>query len=559
MSDIKYDGSSTIPTDAGTYAVTADFVPTDTTNFNNLSDVSAGDFVIEKADTVTDVICPASEQYTSFAIEPCTVSVTGPGLNLSPDPTYSDNVNVGTATAEYDYAGDTNYEPSDDSETFEITKVALTAAITASDKPYDTTTDASATCALTGVLDDDIVTCTANNAAFDDENVGVDKTVTADIALAGADKDNYTVNPTDTDEATITPVDADCTVAGVTVEYDGLEHGATGSCAGIGGEDAGTLDLGAKYTNVPGGTAHWIFTGNGNYNNAEADVEIVINKAPSTVTVECAAGPFTYTGLAQTPCTATASGIAMSDIDLTGSIVYSENVNAGTATAEASWEGDTNHEGDSGSDTFEIGKATLTVTASSASVLQGALLPAITPSYDGFVNGETVSVLDTAPTCAATVVDTSVPGESPTECSGGLDNNYDFDYVDGTLEVYSLASVFNGLFKPLSTTVKNFQKNSTIPVKFALTGDSGNFFGGEATLFVRDDTIPGDWVAAASSGGSFCTGAFKHGEPCRKRRRGRHRARFWPPTCREQLQWSGDPDRERDPKNNQRRRLGRRR
>ena len=35
-----------LPTNAGTYAVTADFTPTDTTNYNSLSGASAGSFVI---------------------------------------------------------------------------------------------------------------------------------------------------------------------------------------------------------------------------------------------------------------------------------------------------------------------------------------------------------------------------------------------------------------------------------------------------------------------------------------------------------------------------------
>jgi hypothetical protein len=30
---VKYNGSATVPTNAATYAVTADFVPTDTTNY----------------------------------------------------------------------------------------------------------------------------------------------------------------------------------------------------------------------------------------------------------------------------------------------------------------------------------------------------------------------------------------------------------------------------------------------------------------------------------------------------------------------------------------------
>jgi hypothetical protein len=55
ISGLEYDGSATVPTDAGTYAVTADFVPTDTDNYNSLSDAAAGDFIIQKADPVLTV------------------------------------------------------------------------------------------------------------------------------------------------------------------------------------------------------------------------------------------------------------------------------------------------------------------------------------------------------------------------------------------------------------------------------------------------------------------------------------------------------------------------
>jgi VCBS repeat-containing protein len=54
VSNVKYGGSSTAPTNAGTYAVTADFVPTDTANYTTLTGASAGNFVINpRAITVT--------------------------------------------------------------------------------------------------------------------------------------------------------------------------------------------------------------------------------------------------------------------------------------------------------------------------------------------------------------------------------------------------------------------------------------------------------------------------------------------------------------------------
>lgn len=45
-------GGATLQTNAGTYAVTADFTPTDTTNYNSLIGAPAGNFVINKADPV---------------------------------------------------------------------------------------------------------------------------------------------------------------------------------------------------------------------------------------------------------------------------------------------------------------------------------------------------------------------------------------------------------------------------------------------------------------------------------------------------------------------------
>jgi hypothetical protein len=46
VSNIQYNGSSTIPSDIGVYTVTADFVPADTTNYSSLTGASAGNFAI---------------------------------------------------------------------------------------------------------------------------------------------------------------------------------------------------------------------------------------------------------------------------------------------------------------------------------------------------------------------------------------------------------------------------------------------------------------------------------------------------------------------------------
>jgi hypothetical protein len=48
VSNVLYSGSSTVPSAPGTYAITANFTPTDTTDYNSLTSASAGNFVISQ-------------------------------------------------------------------------------------------------------------------------------------------------------------------------------------------------------------------------------------------------------------------------------------------------------------------------------------------------------------------------------------------------------------------------------------------------------------------------------------------------------------------------------
>jgi hypothetical protein len=87
------------------------------------------------------------------------------------------------------------------------------------------------------------------------------------------------------------------------------------------------------------------------------------------------------------------------------------------------------------SGTMTVNKALLTVTASSASVSFGGDIPAITPMYGGFVNGDNQFDLSAQPTCTTTATDTSPPGTYPTTCSGAASANYNFNYVQGTVSI----------------------------------------------------------------------------------------------------------------------------
>ena len=92
-----------------------------------------------------------------------------------------------------------------------------------------------------------------------------------------------------------------------------------------------------------------------------------------------------------------------------------------------------------------VGAAPLTVTASSASATYGGAIPAITPSYAGFVNGDSASSLSTAPNCSTTATSSSPVGNYASNCSGAADANYAISYVPGVVAVGSAKLVDHGI------------------------------------------------------------------------------------------------------------------
>jgi hypothetical protein len=129
----SYGPTITPPTNAGDYQARATFAGDD--NHNGSQDSKP--FSIFKADSTTVVSCPTNVTYNAAAQTPCSVSVTGAGgLNLTPNPGYTANMDAGTATASYTYAGDANHNGSSDSKTFNIDKAVLAVNAVANSKTY---------------------------------------------------------------------------------------------------------------------------------------------------------------------------------------------------------------------------------------------------------------------------------------------------------------------------------------------------------------------------------------------------------------------------------------
>ena len=93
-------------------------------NYNDQNNSVA--VVINPAGSTTTVTCP-NVTYNGAAQTPCTVSVQGPGLSLSPSAIYSNNLNAGSASASYTYLATPNHLSSTDAKTFTIAPAGVTA------------------------------------------------------------------------------------------------------------------------------------------------------------------------------------------------------------------------------------------------------------------------------------------------------------------------------------------------------------------------------------------------------------------------------------------------
>lgn len=136
---------------------------------------------------------------------------------------------------------------------------------------------------------------------------------------------------------TINKANAVVTVNGFTGTYDAAAHGATGSVVGVTGDlsaAGSSLDLGAGFSNAPGGTASWTFSGGQNYNDQSGSVEITINKATQTIVWSTPSAINYGTALSSTQLNATVSGVVGGST--TGALTYTPSsgtvLSAGTQT-----------------------------------------------------------------------------------------------------------------------------------------------------------------------------------------------------------------------------------
>ena len=125
---------------------------------------------------------------------------------------------------------------------------------------------------------------------------------------------------------------ANVNVVGYSGTYDGLAHGATGTATGVNGASVGTLNLGATFVNVPGGTARWTFDGGRNYLSQQGQVDIQIVAKHLTGAFTVANKVYDNTRTATVASRSLAGVVGTDAVSLTGGTATFASKNAGTQT-----------------------------------------------------------------------------------------------------------------------------------------------------------------------------------------------------------------------------------
>jgi len=268
-----------------------------------------------------------------------------------------------------------------------------------------------------------------------------------DINASGASDGNYDFTYANTGDLTITKATLTATTQNATRAYGAAEPTLNVIYTGFrNGDDETDLTTLANLTSGTSSTSNvgnYAISGSGafddNYQFSYANTgQLSITKAMLTATSQNAtreygaAAPtytFVYTGFL--------NGETAAVID-TGATGSSAAITADTGTYGITGSGAVDNNYDFtyvNTGNLNITKAMLTVTMGNALREADEPDPTFTATYTGFRNGDTVSVLDTPPTFGTAATALSPLGDYAITASGGLDNNYNFTYVNGILSV----------------------------------------------------------------------------------------------------------------------------
>jgi YDG domain/MBG domain (YGX type)/S-layer homology domain len=122
-----------------------------------------------------------------------------------------------------------------------------------------------------------------------------------------------------------------------------------------------------------------------------------------------------------------------------------------------------------------ITKAMLTVTADNQTKAAGSADPTFTFSYSVLLGSDTGAEIDTPPTCNVPAPHAGA-GTYSIICSGGVDNNYDFSYVNGTLTVNAVGNAPTDISLSNSSINENLAAGTVVGTFSTTDPDAGDTF-----------------------------------------------------------------------------------
>ncbi len=341
---------------------------------------------------------------------------------------------------------------------------------------YSTPPSTTATCTTDATSASPVgtYTTTCEGAALDGKPVEyVDGTITIEPAPV-------TVTAS---SATITLGDP---IPTITATYDGLRNGATAPAV------EAVCSTGATAAS-PAGTYASTCSGAADANYSFTYVDGTVEIAPAVVTVTASSASQTY-GDPAPSITASYSGFRHGEtapaVEPTCSSSSDATSPVGTYTSSCAGASDPNYSFDYVDGIVEVTPAPLTITASSASFVEGDTPPAITPSYSGLVNGDTGAA--TPPVCSTDATSASPAGTYTSTCSGAADPNYQISYVDGVVEVTAASA-------PVVVTASSATITYGDPIP-AITATYTGFAGGQT-----EPATPAVCTTAATPGAGVGT------------------------------------------------------
>ncbi len=374
--------------------------------------------------------------YSGFVNGDGAANITEPEITTTADETSA----VGSYDITLSGGSADNYELALGNGSLEVTKAALTATADNQAKIYGETNPELTTTYSGFVNGDGVVDITMPEiATMADASSAVGN---YDISLSGGAATNYDLALVN-GSLSVTKATITATADDQTKVYGEVNPTLTTSYAGfVNGDDVTALnapeiatladetsDVGNYDITLSGGSAT-------NYELALVNGSLAITKATLTATADDQTKVY---GEANPTLTAAYAGFLNGD-DVTAinapeiTTAADEASDVGSYDITLSGGSATNYEFALENGSLAVTKANLLVTPDDLTITKGGELN-FSATYEGFVNGDTESDLDTPPALSSDGTSDSPAGTYGILASGGEDNNYDFSYEEGVLTI----------------------------------------------------------------------------------------------------------------------------